>query len=270
MFNHHSYKDLLKDVLEDRRKSLGKAYTFQAMAQACQVQKTYLSRVFNGEGQLNEDQVFLACNFLGVSDEEREFISLLHRAERSTVRQLQEQLQNRIQDIRKKHQTTESQLNIESVKTYADGNLYHLDPNMQLVHMFLTVERFAADMTRMRRVLGIEEKEMSKILINLLNLGMIKFQDSKYVVVQEMIHLSVDSPIYKTSLTLQKLKAMQRADGLTRDDSYNFSVLFTADETVRGRVKAKFMEFLKFVESEVKHAPCQEVYHLGFDLLKWS
>jgi len=67
-----------------------------------------------------------------------------------------------------------------------------------------------------------------------------------------------------------RLKALDRISSLAAKDTYNFSVVFTADEDVRRRVQGRFLRFLKEVEDEVKQARAEDVYQLNFDLFKWS
>lgn len=270
IYEQTSYKDVIKSSLLERRESLGRAYTFQSLAKACRIQKTYLSRVFNGDAHLNEDQVFLACDFLGFSEDEREYALLLQRLERSVVRGNQAHITDRINILKKKYLSTESHLKADKVPVVQDANTYYLDPNMQLVHMFLTVNRFARDMTRMRQILGMKDEDLGKAITGLTKLGMIRYQDGRYVVQKDTIHLSKESPVYKTYRTMLKLRALSRMDSLSSNDTYNFSVIFTANEEVRRKIHGRFLEFLKSVEEDVKNAPAEEVYYMAFDLFNWS
>jgi hypothetical protein len=90
------------------------------------------------------------------------------------------------------------------------------------------------------------------------------------VVLKDNLHLSPESTIYRPYRTLLRFKAMERLDRLNAGDAYNYSVLFTADEEVRRRVQARFLEFLKDVQDDIQAAPAQEVYQLSFDLFRWS
>lgn len=74
IYKHIDYKILLKNSLETKKSSLGRAFTYESMAKACRIQKTYLSRVLNRDGDLSRDQLYRACEFLGFSAAEKEFV----------------------------------------------------------------------------------------------------------------------------------------------------------------------------------------------------
>lgn len=269
-YEHDDYKDLLKVTLLERKATVGSGYTFQAMATACRVQKTYLSRVFNGDAHLNDDQVFLAAEYLGLTAEERRFTQLLHARDRSVVVRKKEGLEREIALVRRRHLMSESHLAAQTVAADApELASYYLDPDLQLIHMYLTIERYARDASKLRVVLGYTDEELTRALAKLAGLGLIAIRDGRYVVMQPSVHLSPESPVFRPYRKLLRLRALDRADRAQGKSGYSFSVLFSADEATRQRVQARFLDFLKDIEQEVQAAPAEEVYFLGFDLLRW-
>lgn len=271
MFDLDGYKPVLKASLLERQRRISRTYTFQNMAKACRVQKTYLSRVFNGDAHLNDDQLFLACAYLGFSEDESRYVSLLHLHERSSVAEKRERLRREIEAMRQEHLTVSRHLKAASVPLNAsDYAEYYLDPSMQIVHMYLTIERYARDIGKVREQIGISEVEMTAVLARLTRLGFIAFRSGRYHVLKDGMHLPAESPLYRPYRTLLRVRALQRIEWLPPGETYNFSVLFTADDDARRRIQAHFLEFAKKVEEEVKGAPARDVYQLGFDLFKWS
>src|SRR5690349_11834242 len=98
VYESKSYKTYLRDALLQKKQAVSASrYTYDRMARACGIQKTYLSRVLNSDGShLSDDQLYLACRFLGVGIEEREFLLLLRDCERSSVPERKAELQGRI------------------------------------------------------------------------------------------------------------------------------------------------------------------------------
>lgn len=271
IFEAASYKQALQLVLEERRKTLGKIYTYQAMAKACRVQKTYLSRVFKGDAHLNDDQLYLAVDFLGLSSEERHYLTLLHQYERSGLAPRKRNLQPQIEAVRKRNLVVANQLAIEQMSPetsdYAD---YFVNPTMQLVHAFLMVPKYAKDLGKLRASLGITQADLAKILTRLSQLGFIRSQQGTYEVVKDRFHLAPDSPIYQAYRKLLRLKALERMDQMPPEENYGISVLFTATQEVRKAVQQRFLAFLKEVQEDVKPAESAEVFQMNFDLFRWS
>ncbi len=271
IFEAANYKQALQSVLEERRKTLGKIYTYQGMAKACRVQKTYLSRVFNGDAHLSDDQLYMAADFLGMNPEERQYVTLLHQYERSGLQPRKRLIQPQIEAVRKRNLKTASHLAVEQMSAEAsDYSEYFINPMMQLVHAYLMVPKFAKDLTRLRQNLGLPNAELAKILARLSLLGFIRFHQDKYEVVKDSFHLSPESPIYQAYRKLLRLKALERLEKTAADDSYGISVVFTATEEVRRKVQSRFLAFLKEIEDEVRPAESAEVYQMNFDLFRWS
>jgi hypothetical protein len=56
----------------------------------------------------------------------------------------------------------------------------------------------------------------------------------------------------------------------TSENSYGFTVVFSADENARKRIHSKLLELITEIETLVVKAPAQNVYQLSLDLLPWT
>ena len=271
IYQSDCYREVLRTSLLSRKKSIGKSYNFQNLASACRVQKSYLSRVMKGDAHLNTDQVFLAAEFLNFNEEERTYVQLLNERERSVVPRKRRELSARIEDMQSKWLKSESHLPASAVQyTDADKSEYYLSIHFQLAHMLLLIPRFRDNLKLLAEQLRIDDSELTKILAKLETMGIIRFHDSRYEVVQENMHLSADSHIYPYYRTLLRLKSLERVDQLSREQAYNFSAIFTANEATSTEIKRRFLEFLKGVEDLVQDAPQEHAYHISFDLFPWT
>src|SRR5438067_732825 len=106
VYDCDSYKSFLRTSLLQKKQAVSSSrYTYERMARACGIQKTYLSRVLNSDAShLSDDQLYLACRFLGVGLVERDFLLLLRDWERSSVPERKAELAARIASQREKHQ----------------------------------------------------------------------------------------------------------------------------------------------------------------------
>jgi hypothetical protein len=241
------------------------------MARACGIQKTYLSRVLNSEtAHLNEEQLFLAATYLGLASEEQRYLQLLRVFEKATAASYKAELQREIEKVRSVKERSESHLAAETTFPQSDTSPYYLDPNIMLTHIFLAVERFRRDIQSLARKLNLSEEYLSEILTKLEQMKLIKLSDEGYVLLKESTHLPIDSPLYYPYRFMQRVKSLERIQRLPKEQTYNFSVVFSADENARKQIKAKFLEFLKNIEKIANSAPDREVYQLNFDLFDWS
>ncbi len=271
-YAYSDYKKCCRDVLQAKRKSLGARFTYEKMAKACGIQKTYLSRVLNGDAHLSDDQLYHAAQFLGFGKEERRFLGLLLDFQKSTSEARRAELKEEIDEIKARKVRSEAYLTSAKVEAGAGADLasYFLDPAVLLTHMFLAIPRFRANPQLIREQLRLTGETFARVLTKLEELGMVSLTKDGYQLVRESLHLPSDSPLYPAYRMLQRMKSVERMQSLDQQQSYNFSVLFTADEKARNTIRTRFLELLKDVEGVAGEAADQEVYQMNFDLFDWS
>jgi hypothetical protein len=270
IFDFNDYKAAIKWSLIQLKERDPRANS-RALADACRIQKTYLSRVMNRDGHFSSDQLHLACQYLGLHQKERKYISLLHEADRSVVLERKEALLRDARKLQSKALNVESYLSAESLERNAlQSSRYYLDPTMQLIHLFLTIPRFAKNPRLIEEKLDIARPELEDRLAKLAALKIITWDGAKCVVLKGLLHLSPDSEVYPFYRILVRTKALEKLQKTVSKKDYSYSLWFSADEATRKTVQAKFLEFLIAIEPVIKAAPETDVYQLNFDLLSWS
>lgn len=267
-----SYKQVLKLCLLEKKSQLPESFNFQKMAETCRIQKTYLSRVLNGSAHLNTDQLYSAMTFLNLNAEEKAFVQLLHEHERSILETRRRELQGEIRKIQAIHRKTEKHIQAPVKEaTLEELGDYYLDPYCQLVHFFLTIPRYARDMSLIAEELDLSKKTLSELLAKLERIGMIAKKGKEYKVVNRDLHLSSQSNLVKPFCVLMKVPLLEKIQRLSLDEGYHFTVFFSTNERVRNQIQEDFLAFLKKAEKMVKADDRLEaVYQMCFDLLPWS
>ncbi|MGE0173780.1 MAG: DUF4423 domain-containing protein [Oligoflexales bacterium] len=266
------YKAALKWLLSEHKKAASSRFTFERLAQACRIHKTYLSRVLNSEGtHLSDDQLYRASQFLGLTKRDREFLFLLHSYQRSDIKERQEELWSKITTFQQSKQKSESRLTFRNEHSEREIAEYYYDPNMKLVHMFLKVRRFQNNVHLIADCLGLSYDYLTSILAKLESHGLIVLDGDSYKVISgDVTHLTADSPLFKAYRVGQKVRTLDRIQKLENKRSYNFNVVFTSSEDVREEIQKKFIKWLQEVQSLAISSEDQEVYQMSFDLFDWS
>lgn len=271
VFLEKSYKSALRNALAAKKASMGEGWNLSRLAEHCSIQKTYLSRVFNGKAHLNVDQLYLALDYLDLSEDERLYIELLHHWERSDVPKRRTQLQRSLDELRRRHTRTERHLNDSSELTDVKGmEAYYLNPNAQLVHLFLTIPRYAENPPLIAAKLGISDDVLKKILGILQQVGLIAIVAKRLKVVRENLHLPTDSSWIKPYQTMIRVKAIERLQNTSEKENYGYSLFFSANDAAKHEIQSRFFAFLKDLEKIVRPAKCEKVYQLQFDLIDWT
>lgn len=270
LYNETCYKKIITNHLVFR-KSIRSHYTFEAMAKACNVQKTYLSKVLKHEGNLNLDQLFAACEYLKLNHLETEYVFTLYHIQTSQNLKRKEIYRIKLEEIRSKSQSTDSKLQLKKeVLSNHPLTEYYADPYFSLIHMFLTIAEYSQDQKKIELALQLDTKKMAHYLDRLETMGIIKQEDDSWQVTRELLHLPENSPFVKAHRTLLRLKSMEKIEKLNTKDFYSFSVVFSSEESIKREIQEKYFSFLDEVKKLVEKGKEKDVYQLNFDLLKWS
>ncbi len=271
-----SYKQALKDLLLTKKEHFGvQKYSFQKLAEACHVQKTYLSKVLNHpDTHLSPDQLYLALEFLDVPAQPAKLIQLLYELERTSLERRKTQLRLEIKKARARFKQTDQHLDVKKTQPGSEFlTQYYLDPDLQILHMLLTLDHFAADPKRACPVLNISTERLNTLLQQLEKAGLILLSHSNQVqVFQNKLHLPAHSPLIPSYRTLLRLKGLERLKNLSRDEGYSFSVLFSSPAGSLDKIRERFFQFVQVLEKEShseKNSSQKEVLQLHFDLFPW-
>lgn len=273
LYEYDEYKQALRTAMKERQKQFGSRFTYEKMATACGVQKTYLSKVLNSHAHLNPDQLFSACDFLKLSKSEASFLLLLREFESSSNSKRAKILKSEILKIRQENLKTESAIEFESEEAIeAQKWEYYTDTDLQLVHMFMTISTYSKEPTLICNKIGIDENRLQSILLRLQLWKIIQFQEGIYQVQDPKLHLSENSPVFLAFGILNRIKTIEklRSKSTKNKDDYFFSATFSASETVQLKFKRKFLDLIKILQKEVVESKSEEVYQLNIDLFKWS
>lgn len=271
IFKYLNYKAILKEKIKDLKEVRRGRFTFEALARACRIQKTYLSKVLNHDGNLNSDQLFRACEFLQFNEDETDYIFLTYEFENTQVESRKNKIRQKISSYKNKYEVTESHIEVETQAVAPSVELtnYYADPNFILVHMFCTVDRFSRSPQLIAEFLGISQERNLEIINELCQMGVLKKTNGSVEVLKDNTHLSKLNVLYKVYRSQMRLKAIEKLNK-NENSQYSFSVVFSSSKAVRADIQQRFMNFLKETQKSVQSNEEQEVYQMNFDLLSWS
>lgn len=270
IFTESSYQSILRRVVEER-KGIDSAFTFQVIAEATRIPKSYISKVTTGKAHFSADQLFAVCEFLGFTERQVRYMMLLLEQERSTIPKRRETLLREIQTIR--DQALDSREHIKAKPdSLSDQSLrdYYVDPFNQIVHICLSIPRYQNDPAKLAADLDMQVAELREVIERLENLGIVEQHAGKIRTLIKSIHLPRSSPAFKPWRNQLKILCLERLSRRARRDDYSFSVTFSATERVRDKIKSEFLDLLKRSEELVQGAKQEETYQMSFDLFSWS
>ena len=131
LFTTQDYKTALREKVTERKKWAPSNFNFQKLAEFAGIQKTYLSKVLNGDAHLSSDQLYSCMEFLDIDPKESEYIELLHNYARSHLPKRRESLLKQIQVVQ--HQNLKTEAHLEAEQLPIEANL--LMEYLSLIHI---------------------------------------------------------------------------------------------------------------------------------------
>ena len=272
-FEEERYRDVISSYLLLRKKQFGGRYTYEKMATACGVQKTYLSKVMHEGGDLNADQLYSALEYLKLTQDEIDFTLLLRERELTQNSNRKAKLQEGISLIQKNLLKTVNKLDSKNLTAENDFLWeYYADIDRQLTHLFLTIPRFSQDPFLICECIGVDRRKLEADLLKLQEWRLVTYKNGKYIAAEPKLHLPEDSPAFTAFQILNRVKSIEKfrkAEAGATDD-YNFSVFFSADSAFKNRFRKRLLALIKETQDLVIDSKAQEVYQFNIDFLHWS
>lgn len=271
IFEHEDYKFIVREALLARKKMLGSAHTFHKLAEHCGIENAFLSRVLKGTSHLSANQLLLAADYLDFGRDESCYLLHVWLYQRATQKKQRERLHAELKAMQLALRKTEENVDVAAVQTSAEGIIdYFLNPDAQLVHMFLAIDRYRHHLHSIAEKLTLSDKEFESILLLLMKLGAVEVKKGLPTVVKDDLHLPGSSPIFRAYRNQLRLKSLAKSQSLPTDACYTFSALFSADEKTKQSLQTAFLKFLNEARKSVGQAANEHVYQLNFDLLRWD
>jgi uncharacterized protein (TIGR02147 family) len=270
VYEYLSYRKWMKDQASEWKKR-SPSHTLARLSELAQVQAPYLTNVLKERVHLNADQFFAVANVFALNADEFQYGQTLLEWERSSHPKRKEVLQSKLDEIKKRKLKTETHLQAKTVNATADElTRFYLNPELQLIHAFFGVEKYAKNIDLIARSLNLDLVQVEALVKELIDLGFLKSTSSGFEKTKKSIHLSKTSPLCRPQQLLMHHRSLQQLQMLPESERYNFAVLFTADPETRETIHREFLKFLSTIEETVRKAPSEEVYQMHFDLFPWS
>lgn len=269
IYGYDSYKLFLRDLVESR-KLAERQFSYAKLAQKIGVQRSYLSRVLNGDASLNADQLFLLSTELNILGEERKYLLLLLELDRCHVPARRLELAAECEKHKKEKLRTEAYMKRESIAPSETAFVeYYGNALVPIVHMFLTIPAFLKDPEGLCDRLQISRKALGSALQTLERCDLLRLEKTGYQLVEKDLFLSARSNLWKIYGTQFRLKSIEYHQKTEDEHDYFFTASFSANEELRQRLRQKLKDLLEWLSPLVEKSHSEEVFHLNLDLFKF-
>lgn len=260
-------------ILDSRLKELKASKPGFGLVRLCEkldLHGSYVSAALKGQKSLSTDQLFVLAEAMGFHPETIDYLLLLLDFERTQNKKLQAKLLKKIESIQAKSKKSESQL---KAKAHTSEDLvlarYYSNPIYKILHVFLGIEKYRIDRSRLGAALNLSLSDLDKRLVELEEMGVIKIAPHIQIL-KRNFHLPKDFFICQPHQFMMKQLSIQKQ--ILLDDSKRESVCVTFSATQKDyqKIHQEFLLFLKKAEGIVKDSPAEDVFQMTYDLHHWA
>ncbi len=268
IYEYEDYRKFLRDLIELKKLTNG-SITYSSLADAIKVQRSYLSNVLSGRGNLSEDQLYLLMMELNLNAVEQAYIEQLAAVDRCQVqirkKELEAELDIRRQALQSSGEVIRSKPVTQDIGSRAE---YYADPIYPLVHMGFCIDQFLKKPQLLRERLKLTPEAFGKAMDVLEKCGAIRLGEAGYELLEENIHLGPQSGLAKMHALSFRLKAIEHYKGDSDKNDYFFTASFTGNSRLRSKLRDRFLKIIDELSTEIDSTKCDDIYHLNIDLFR--
>jgi uncharacterized protein (TIGR02147 family) len=272
IFQHFDYRLAIRDFINEH-KSAQNNLSYSSYAEAIGVQNTFVSKVFNQNAHLSEDHLYLSFDFLKFTDSEIKYLRVLYDFERTGLHERKNKLKQQILSLQEENRQFRIHTSARVLQPELDQGFgeYYLDPMNLIVHAYLGIQKYCDRPEALHDVLPMPPPQVNSILETLQRLKIInRLPSGNIQVIKPSLHLDIRSIFCSPHQMLFRIKSTEQIMKLGADKRFIFSLTFSGNHDLKGRIQDSYLRFIKEIEKMIdENKNSDRVYQLNFDLFPW-
>lgn len=212
-------------------------------AEAAGCQRSYLSNVLGGRAGLNRDQGFRLSEFLRHTERERNYFLLLVELEKDPSPSYKEYLRGQLAQLKREEENLQKKLERPAFQPEGVQSTYYSSWHRSAIHILVSIPEFQT-ISSISEHLGISSSLTEKILEELVSMGFVARNGSRYSWQSGDIHVPEHSPLVTLHHQHWRLKAIEDAQ-MKPADSVHFTSVYSLSRTDLEDVKFQILDMIK-------------------------
>lgn len=260
-FEFTSYKAFFKAKTEGFESSWG---VKKRLAQHMDCQAAYLSQVLKGQAEFSVEQLFKACSFFDLSQDEIDFIFLLHQKDRAGTREVKDYFQKKISEAITKRMSLTQRLGAENILTEQDRATYYSSWIYMAVHFLVGIKEYS-EREKIKKILKLNSNKLNAVISFLVKNGLVKETSEGLLAVGvNSIRLGNESPWIVKHHTNWRMKAIENLENEVLSDLH-YSGVYTMSEKDAIAIKNILLDTIKKNVEIVKESKEEKMFVMNMD-----
>ena len=218
-FKYNDYKDLIRDAISSNTELRG----YQGkIAEAGRCQKSYFSKVLNGDAHLNTDQAMGISEFLQLNEDETEYFLELVSLARSSYPPLLKRIKGKLRLLREKQEKGAKAAGASEIVSNNEWQ-YYSQWHWSAIHIIVGISRFQT-VAAISKSLNLNESIVLETLVGLQHQGLVEIKNGRWNIKPVHRHLDSNSPLNTMNHTNWRNKAIQDSQRFDSESLHYTSV----------------------------------------------
>ena len=222
-----------------------------------------VSQIFNGSKDLNPDQAYELCDFLGLVGLEVDYFLALVERERAASYKLKRHIQNKIENLQQQSQQIKNRLPNKKNLTEKEVSIFYSRWYFSAIRLLCTTSQInTAD--EIALALGLKITKVREVLAFLVNLGLLEQTQDTYKAIPGGIHAEKGTTASVMHHTNWRLKSIQVLENQTDSELYFTAPMSLSEKDIQ-TIKKKILTVISDIGNTVKDSKPETIYCLNID-----
>lgn len=253
LFLYSDYKQILDLYLRQRhsRGALSRA------AEALNCQRSYLSRIMNGNLHLTPDQAYMLAQFWKLKPLEQDYFLCLVDYDRAASRSYRDHIKHKINELKKRNDSLSERMQRPQPPVITSQEaIYFSTWQWSAIHFVASIPQYQT-IASLSEKLAIPKESLKIFLERLKEIGLVQNQGSRWEFAKGEFHISKDSPFVIQHHQNWRSKAVMDAQVYQRNNIH-YTNIQTASRKDIAALKTMMLEFISESKNLLDPSPPED------------
>jgi uncharacterized protein (TIGR02147 family) len=262
-FDH--YVDYLRALTKDA----DSAMTVRELAEAADVQRSYLSNILADKAQMNREQGYRLATHLGMDEAELTYFLNLIEIERAGSSKYQAYLKKKGAAMKKDSEQLKNKLNRSPQVLAQDiATEYFSCWEFSAVHLLTSIPEFRT-LRKISKALHLTPREVQYFTDKLTEWGLVAKTKEGFNWLSGNVHIPAGSPIARLHQRNWRDRALENSK-INDETSIHFTSVFSVSQADAENVRTKILKVIKEYSEQASRSKEETLLCLNIDLFKNS
>ena len=229
-----------------------------------QTNSTLLSQILSGTRHFNAEQTYSLSRYLGHTDLELEYFSLLVQKEKAGNHELKKHLEKRLTEIKTEAQKLSKRISHELKLNDQQRAIFYSSWIYSAVHLLTSTNEKGINLDEIIEYFNLPRERAIEIVHFLSGSGLVVEERGRYQFAVKSTFVEKGSPFLLKHHSNWRVNAIRKSEELL-DQELMYTGQFSLSEKDFHKLREKMTEFLKSINDTVKDSPPEKIAAFNMD-----